>query len=131
MDGSRLTRPQVPGPDGAAEQGGCGLMSHAATCPACLLGLSDERDQALRARLNAWRAGYRAAVNALADVIGGRIVPDQPSEIERLRYPPDGRAGWLLPEGGGQVQDGDQRAAGQGHGDRPLTAFRDRARRDQ
>jgi hypothetical protein len=82
------------------------MMSHAATCPACLLELSDERDRALRARLNAWRAGYRAAVNAVADVIGGRIVPDRPSEIERRRYPPDGRAGWLLPEGGGQVQDG-------------------------
>jgi hypothetical protein len=124
MDAGHLTPPPMPDLNGTAEQGGCGLMTHAATCPACLLELSDERDAQLRARLNAWRDGYRAAVNALADLIGGRIVPDRPTELEKLRYPPDGRAGWLLPD---RVQDGDQRAAGQGHDGRPLPAFRDPA----
>jgi hypothetical protein len=106
MDASYLSRPPVPDLNGAAEQGRCGLMSHAATCPACLLELSDERDRALRGRLNAWRAGFEAGRQAEAaemdaawHAIARPVARGRPyAEMDRKRYPPDGRAGWLLPE---------------------------------
>ena len=112
-----LTRPPMPDLNGTAEQARCGLMTDAATCPACLLDLSDERDQALRARLNAWRAGFEAGRRAgfnrgyaaseaeleqrWAQIIRPAMRGRSYAEMDRRRYPPDGRAGWLLTQDGG------------------------------
>ena len=99
-DTSHLSPEQMNRRGGTAGLRRCDLTSHAATCRACLLALSDERNAALRARLDAFRAGYAAALNDMASAIGGRILPARPTEIEKLRYPPAGRAGWLLPRRG-------------------------------
>jgi hypothetical protein len=68
-----------------------------------VIALSDERDAWQRVALARERAAYQSGwddcLDHLADLIGGRVVPAHPSEIEKLRYPPGGRASWLLPDG--------------------------------
>jgi len=58
-------------------------------------------------RLAAWRAGFEAGRQAEAAErdaawirIARPLARGGPSyaELDRKRYPPDGRAGWLLPE---------------------------------
>jgi hypothetical protein len=78
-----------------------------------LLALSDERDLWLRRVLGAWRDGYRAGFAAGAEVGYGRAVTDWKvtaggmtrlggrtfAELYRRRYPPGGRASWLIIRG--------------------------------
>lgn len=51
-----------------------------------LLALSDERDLHLRLRLAAWRDGWDACLDYLADQIGGRIMPATPTDLELRRW---------------------------------------------
>ena len=51
-------------PSGDADQPRCDLLSHLATCPACLLTLSDLLDGHLRLRLAAYREGYETGHDA-------------------------------------------------------------------
>jgi hypothetical protein len=70
-----------------------------------VIALSDERDLwqhvALARERAAYGRGWADCLDWLADLIGGRVLPAHPSEIEKLRYPPDGRESWLLPDGRG------------------------------
>ena len=73
-----------------------------------LLALSDERDAWLRRVLAAWREGYQAA---LGDAVVASLLriwpePGHVPEIEKRRYPPDGRESWIIP-GPGEA-DGEQ-----------------------
>jgi len=80
-----------------------------------LLALSYERDLQLKRRLDAWREGYAAGYRdayargyetAVTDwkitaglEPGGRIAAARlrtHAEMDRKRYPPDGRASWLI-----------------------------------
>jgi hypothetical protein len=85
-------------------------MSRPLTCQRALLALSDERDLAMALRLAAWREGYRAgraagigegrrleAAEREADWRAIARPVARSGELDRRRYPPDGRAGWLLP----------------------------------
>jgi hypothetical protein len=67
-----------------------------------LIALSDERDTQLALRLAAWRDGYQAALNDAVDESLLRIypAPGHVSEIEKRRYPPDGRRAWIIPRPG-------------------------------
>jgi hypothetical protein len=50
------------------------------------LGISADRDRELAARLAAWRDGWQAALDYFADLIGGRMMPAHPTELERVRW---------------------------------------------
>ena len=56
-----------------------------------VLARSDERD-AYEARILAAERDARARYDALADAVGGRVVPKGPTAIEEARYGPGGRA---------------------------------------
>jgi hypothetical protein len=58
-----------------------------------LLALSDERDAWLRRVLAAWAEGYQAALSDAVVESLARIypAPGHVPEIEKRRYPPDGR----------------------------------------
>jgi hypothetical protein len=58
-----------------------------------LLALSDERDKWLRRVLDAWREGYQAALSDAVVESLLRIFPEpgHVSDLEKRRYPPDGR----------------------------------------
>jgi hypothetical protein len=67
-----------------------------------LLALSHERDLWLRRVLDAWREGYQAA---LSDAVVESLLRVYPaaghvSEIEKRRYPPDGREHFADPRPG-------------------------------
>jgi hypothetical protein len=93
---------------------GAGIVTRAEL----LLALSDERDLHLKLRLEAWREGYAAGYRdayargyetAVIDwkitaglEPGGRIAAARLrtyAEMDRKRYPPDGRASWLIIRG--------------------------------
>ena len=76
---------------------------------AAFLERSDERDQWLRRTLSGWADGYRAGFEsgrtvgygqAVTDwkVTVGTLVLDGPAyaEMDRRRYPPDGRLSWII-----------------------------------
>ena len=65
-----------------------------------LVGLSDERDIQLALRLAAWRDGWTACLDYVADHVGGRIMPAHPTELEVRRYGPGGRAHFGDPKPG-------------------------------
>jgi hypothetical protein len=65
--------------------------------PDRLLAVSEERDLGLRLRLAAWRDGWDACLDHFADMIGGRVNPTGPSELEITRYGPGGRAHFADP----------------------------------
>jgi hypothetical protein len=69
---------------------------------AALLALSDERDLWLRRVLDAWRDGYQAALNDAVVESLLRIWPEpgHVTEIEKRRYPPDGREHFAVPRPG-------------------------------
>lgn len=73
-----------------------------------LLALSDERDRWMTRLLDEWRAGYRCGhADATADAerresdawasrspLRGAVGPSH-AEMDKRRYPPDGRLSWL------------------------------------
>ena len=67
-----------------------------------LLALSDERDRWLRRVLDAWRQGYQAALNdaVVESLLRIYPAPGHVSEIEKRRYPPDGREHFADPRPG-------------------------------
>lgn len=67
-----------------------------------VLALSDERDLWLGRVLDAWRAGYEAA---LGDAVAASLLrvfplPGHVTEAEKRRYPPDGREHFADPRPG-------------------------------
>jgi hypothetical protein len=46
---------------------------------------------------DAWLAGWRACWERFADLLGDRITPDRPTEIEIARWGPGGRARFGAP----------------------------------
>jgi hypothetical protein len=57
---------------------------------------------------DAWLAGWRACFSHFADMLGGRITPQRPTELEILRWGPGGRARYGDPRPGDyQGKDGD------------------------
>jgi hypothetical protein len=45
----------------------------------------------------AWLAGWLAALDYFADMIGGRLAPARPTQLEILRWGPGGRAAFGAP----------------------------------
>jgi hypothetical protein len=92
------------------------------TAAAAVLELSDALDVSLHLRLAAWREGYDcgyelgvedgrrqvlAEETAARRAMAARVAGARPGsryvsadELDRRRYPPDGRASWLLPASG-------------------------------
>ena len=89
-----------------------------------LFDLSDERDLHLALRLAAWRDGYRVGHRAGYEsgyrtgyevaVVDWKVVAGVQSggrpfaEMDRRRYPPDGRLSWIIPRPG-EADGGDRR----------------------
>jgi hypothetical protein len=69
---------------------------------AALLALSDERDLWLRRVCDAWTEGYAAALDdaVVASLLRIWPRPGHVSEIEKRRYPPDGREHFADPRPG-------------------------------
>lgn len=64
------------------------------------LALSHERDVALRLRLTAFREGWDACLDYLADAIGGRMMPSHPTSVQVTRWGPGGRERFADPRPG-------------------------------
>lgn len=73
-----------------------------------MLAISNERDLQLARIGAAWRDGYAAALDDLAEMIGGRIWPEHPTELEERRWGPLGREHFARPRRGDYPGGGEQ-----------------------
>lgn len=54
-----------------------------------------------RGRAEGWRAGYEQAVIEWKITAAGLVLDGTPfAQLDRRRYPPDGRLSWIIPRGG-------------------------------
>ena len=115
--GDRPLKATTPPPQ---QRGSAAAIVRRGGRPAALIALSDERDLQLRLRLAAWRAGYQAGsaagyqrgyAQAVRDwKVTAGLLPGGPTfaELDRRRYPPDGRRSWILPRPG-EADGGERR----------------------